>query len=377
MRRSSRPLLFIPVEEPHPRSKWWRIIREKRFYDNLMISVTSIERYFSNPREFKQVILQNDNLKLYLDSGGYTERTGLSINLKLNKNLYGYLRRKCMTVLKFAKECSAHAFFSYDIPITNNTPPSAYKKIQRLNEMAARFMLDKKPPNTKLFAVVHGWDFNSILSVAERFKDLSFDGLAVPSPISHPSSIKKKIEFACAVASVADDLEIHYLGAAGIIDLYIIALLGINSCDSKAYSDHARFRKYIIPQTGQRIAIGFDNKTEKRFRLKRLPCMCPACYQAKIFVYSHGLKYESDFYARKGSEAGAMLSLHNLYTLFNELNFINEAMHSRELFRKLLMNRMKVNPLLRTALKILVALCEEKKKLKSRVIFFNLLKNMV
>mgnify|MGYP005656946251 CR=1 FL=1 len=347
-----------------------------------MMSAHGIERYFSDPKNFKQIILGgNGSLKLYLDSGGFSEISYLSVNPKKilnNENIQDYLINKCINVLNHASKCSAYITFTYDIPIIDETPPSMYRIIQQLNEKSAIFMLDRKPACTKLFAIAHGWDYKSVLHAAKKLKDFSFDGLAVASPLSRIANFNKRVEFACALAAAADDdTETHYLGAAGIIDFYVIALLGISSCDSKAYSEHARFRKYLLPQTGQRIAIGFNNKTERKFRLKELPCMCPSCYEAKIFTRKNNLVYESDFYAEKGSERGAKLALHNLYVLFNELSLINEAMTSRSLFKKLLSNRVKANDRLKWALKVLVSFCRKEKKLRMKVPFFELLKDMI
>jgi len=285
---------------------------------------------------------------------GFTVNPGRLIKSKKSQEI---IREKQKVVMELAREVGAEVTFTYDIPITDTTPPDMRVALQKLDIENALFSIGHKPSGIKLYGIVHGWDYKSIQHMAKILDEYDFDGLAVGGVTPSPANIAQRTEFVSALASVTDK-PLHCLGITGISDFYVLAILQVSTCDSKAYSDHARFRKYILPQTGQRIPLGL--RAEKRHKLKILPCTCPFCLEAKRSSKENNYESESDFYAQSGSVHGAKLALHNLSVYQNEISLVNACMEDPALFRKVLSRILYSRPQLRIAFKELRHLCNQK-----------------
>ncbi len=173
--------------------------------------------------------------------------------------------------------------------------------------------------------------------IAKKLSNYNFDGFAIGSLIPIRGNYSKIVEIVCGVKSQVKDKPIHCYGFSGIDGIYMAGLLGIDSFDSTTYITYARYRHYIIPQTGKRICLGVKVKTEKRYYLEELPCSCPICR-----------KYSYDDFIKGTSRAVGLLSLHNLYVLVSYVQLINNAIKNG-FFGELLEQRILVSPRLKNA----------------------------
>ena len=262
---------------------------------------------------------------LFLDSGGFTI---LRKNLLLNP----------IEILRFQEESGANIASTLDYPISPQM--SYHEKIERTKKTIsnALTMLSKKQKDDlKLYASVHAWDYHSARMIAKKLSNYQFDGFAIGSLIPIRGNYSKIVEIVCGIKNILKNKTIHCFGFSGIDGIYMAGLLGIDSFDSTTYLTYAKYRHYILPQTGKRICLGQRVKTEKRYYLDELPCSCPICS-----------RYTVDDFIEDTSKAVGLLSFHNLYVLVSYVKLVNNALKNG-FFGELLERRMLVSPRLRNA----------------------------
>lgn len=281
---------------------------------------------------------------LWIDSGGYTEMTkgiGALENVpdkddtEAWEELRDRIRSEQLEILKFQESQEADVGFTFDLPVKPDTPDYARERFLELTKENAITALEEQDRSEmNLYPVVQSWDFGSAREMTEFYDEHDFDGIGVGGLVPYSQNLKKRVEILLGVRS-ATDKPIHALGATGVPHLYAMAALGVDTVDSQTWADYARFRHYILPQTGQRKCIGKNVESEKQHFFKRLPCSCPFCRKSTKEMRENGYEYASDYLGEGGSENGAQLAMHNLSVMLNELGLINGAIEG-EWFNKLL-----------------------------------------
>lgn len=111
--------------------------------------------------------------------------------------------------------------------------------------------------------------------------------------------------------------KIHVFGVGGIATLHLAALLGMNSADSTGWRNRAARGIVQLPGSGDRIVAELGKwqipqpSSDEWLRLGE--CQCPACKRYGL----EGLKMN-------GNKGFCNRATHNLWTLLNESELINE-----------------------------------------------------
>ena len=143
-----------------------------------------------------------------------------------------------------------------------------------------------------------------------------FDGCA----LSHKSKFLVWLAVQAMFVKEKGIKNIHVLTGTGKLSLPIIVYLRKHfkqvTFDSSSYGTGARLRSYNADH-GYHLLFGdsYNNKVQT------LPCDCPVCQIVSI----------KDFQV-KDSVAGALISLHNLYTYIRHINFLNSIVDDDEIF---------------------------------------------
>lgn len=299
-------------------AKFWK----EGILDKVLVSAIYARERDQNLRKFMEA---DKKIIIFLDSGGFTV---LRKNLILNP----------IEVLRFQENSNVNIASTLDYPISPLMSHS--EKVERAKKTinnAILMLKAKQKDDLKLYASVHAWDFNSAKKIASKLSKYDFDGYAIGSLVPIRGDYSKIVEIVLGVKSSIKDKRIHCFGFSGVDGIFMAGLLGINSFDSTTYLVYARYRHYIIPQTGQRICIGPKVRTEKRYILDELPCVCPICRKHTLY----------DFIQNNSRSVG-LLSLHNLYVLTSYVKLVNNALKNG-FFGELLSRRLSVSPKLRSA----------------------------
>jgi tRNA-guanine family transglycosylase len=303
-------------------AKFWK----EGILNKVLVSAIYAKERNQNLREFMNA---DKNVVIFLDSGGFT-----------------ILRKKLMfdpvEILRFQENSDVNIASTLDYPLS---PSMSYheklRRVQKTIDNAILMLKAKRNDDLKLYASIHAWDFRSAKIITSKLSNYEFDGLAIGSLVPIRSNYSKIVEIICSVKSylkkLHDDKKIHCFGFSGIDGIFMAGLLGVDSFDSTTYLTYAKYRHYILPQTGQRICLGLNVKTEKRYILDELPCNCPICK-----------KYSAEDFIQNTSKAVGLLSLHNLYVLTSYVKLINNALKNR-FFGEIFERRLSLSPRLRNA----------------------------
>lgn len=298
-----------------------------KFWKEGILNKVLVSAIYAKERSvnLRKLMEADKNVVIFLDSGGFTV---LRKNLVLNP----------VDILRFQEESGANIASTLDYPISPQMPYEEKIKRTKMTIKNAITMLKlKQKDDLKLYASIHAWDMKSAKIIANKLSNYEFDGYAVGSLIPIRGNYSKITEIICGIKNSLKGKNIHCFGFSGIDGIFMAALLGITSFDSTTYLTYARYRHYIIPQTGQRICLGQRVKTEKRYCLEELPCSCPIC-----------LKHTIKDFIQNNSQAVGLLSLHNLFVLVSYVKLINDALRNG-FYGELLERRVQVSPKLRNA----------------------------
>ncbi len=233
-----------------------------------------------------------NGFKIYGDSGGYS-------NIKKNLNL------NVKNVLKWQHH-NTDVIFSLDYPPTKKDPINIrYKKYEKGLENI-EYMINNKIKNKEYYACIHGLNMKELKFHYENIKIDEINGFGICELTNHETNIIQKIDRLVLSFYLAQNKKIHLLGLSSSIPIAIAFLLS-NRCktsftfDNSSYSIlGCRYRQYI---NNINTTPGYNNLIlNKNCNITELDCDCPICK-----------KYKIDEFCQKGSIAGILISLHNLY----------------------------------------------------------------
>lgn len=300
-------------------------------HKNVLISAYySMKIYRHNLRE---QLRMNDEVNLFMDSGGYQLMTK-----------HFHIRPSEVTeILKYQEENKADIAVTLDFPFRPNETSlwEGWRRTEITIKYAIIAFENHKIPRTKLYAVVPGWDYLSMKKSAEILNRYEFDGFAMGAPepsnygMSSSTYLLKLGQMIYGIKKIINDKPLHVFGISNLPSIYVLASLGVSSFDSLRYLHSAKFREYILPNG----LITYVGKTKKGRHLSELPCTCPIC-----------INVNADFLSKDGSTSGALIALHNLISIKNNVKMINSAL-THGWFDDLLKQAMKTFPSITSCIK--------------------------
>lgn len=181
-------------------------------------------------------------IPLMIDSGGFAllfdgnhiqEQNGLGC-LVINKEDETELLTP-WDVLDF-QEKYADVAFTLDFPI----PPKIEIKEARLRQKmtianSIWALENRRKKDMLLFAVIQGWDLESISHCAKQYKDKAFDGVALGGMVPRARNRDFVLECVKTVREVLPNLPLHVFGMGNPDFLPKLYMSGVSSTDSSSY----------------------------------------------------------------------------------------------------------------------------------------------
>lgn len=157
-------------------------------------------------------------------------------------------------------------------------------------ESVERLRRQKREGEPAVFVALHGHDYETIHwyvmqfleRVAENDVEQHFQGFAIGSLVPLRDKTETLVDIVQGATDaipdgLRDELAVHVFGVAGK-EASMLALLGVDSFDCSTHMQAARYRKYLVPETWERVkASAFETTFGETF-----PCgidTCPLCTQ--------------------------------------------------------------------------------------------------
>ena len=233
----------------------------------------------------------------FVDSGGFLYR----------KYRLGLRPQK---ILEIQEKIGADIASTLDYPISCKALSENYNIIRTVNnaKMAASL---RKDSEMLLFASIHGYDPTVIRNVIKHLKKHGrFDGFAIGSLMPKYSNYSLLVDLILAAKLEAREMPIHVYGLGSPLVTHLLIYLGVDSFDSSYFVVAAGKRNYAIPGFGR---IEFKDLHKYSSEIK---CQCPICKTTPI----QELRKSRD-----------LLTFHNLWTLWNEIDQVKIAIKENRL----------------------------------------------
>lgn len=227
----------------------------------------------------------------------------------------GFIYKKYRLAIKPEKILEIQEKMGVDIASTLDFPISCKAisesvNITRTIRNAKQALLLRKDPEMLLFASVNGYDPMILRNAIKHLKKHgNFDGFAVGSLMPRYSNYRLLVDFILAVKLEAGDIPVHVYGLGGPLVTHLLMYLGVDSFDSSYFVVASGNRNYSIPGYGRTEFRDLHDSGSA-------PCQCPICLKHSLAEL------------RKSRE---LLTLHNLWTLWNEIDETKTAIKERRL----------------------------------------------
>jgi hypothetical protein len=288
---------------------WWETNSFYR-YDAMLISAFygmkwwKYREYFNIPRE---------NFLLIADSGGFEQ---LTQGARIDE----------LDVLRW-QERNADIGFALDIPPKDPVTHAPATDVNHFIKCAEQTQRNTDIMNShratskmKFYKVLQGGDKEQLDLWWSYIKDFETDGLcSSPQPAQQPLPTALHIGYAIS----KEIKNIHILLGSGInvtpVNVYGSKFFNLYTFDSSSYGQGTMTRDYWLPYNlNESINFG---RNSKNTAIDALPCDCPVCQHTT-----------ADDMKAEGSEAGAIISLHNLYNYIRYVNFLTNLSQDEEFY---------------------------------------------
>ncbi len=156
----------------------------------------------------------------------------------------------------------------------------------------------RKDSKMLLFASINGYDPEILRnSIRHLKKHGAFDGFAIGSLMPRYSNYRLLVDLILAAKLEAGETPLHIYGLGGPLVTQVLIYLGVDSFDSSFFVIASGKRNYSIPGYGR---VEFKDLQKYQF----VQCQCPICQK-------HSLQ--------ELRKSRTLLTLHNLWTLWNEM----------------------------------------------------------
>jgi hypothetical protein len=293
--------------------EWWN---DRGFYHYPNLFVTSW--YGSEWPNYREDFKVSKDTYFIADSGGFQlQDEKIAAQSKVtDEQLFAWIQE------------NADMSFIYDLPSLYRVgkrleflDPATFEKNAKQTAINAQKWLDLKTnKDLLLYNIAKGNNFETLNTWYKCVKDVDLDGWAIGVKPQYSPTLQ-----ALGGLFAYEFLEpknIHYLGIAGRnvlpIIVYMSKFFKRTTCDSSSYGEGAIFRNYRNPLDFQPIPMG-----QRYNKLNGLPCDCPVCEVVTV-----------DEYNAKGSMAGALIALHNLYLYIRYFESLKSIVDDEETFRR-------------------------------------------
>lgn len=225
----------------------------------------------------------------------------------------GFIYKKYRLALKQERVLEIQEKMGADIASTLDYPIqckalSENSNISRTIANAKRAITLRKNMDMKLFASINGYDPKIIRNAIKHLKKHGdFDGFAIGSLMPRYSNYRLLVDFILAAKLETGEKPLHVYGLGSPIITHLLIYLGVDSFDSSYFVVASGKRNYSIPGYGRASFRDLHNSESN-------PCHCPICQK------------HSPEELRKSRE---LLTLHNLWTLWNEIEQMKTAIKER------------------------------------------------
>ena len=202
---------------------------------------------------YAQEMTIKPRIPLMIDSGGFAllfegnhiqEKNGLGC-LVINKEEETELLTP-WDVLDF-QEINADVAFTLDFPIPPKTEIKEARLRQKLTIANSIWALEnRRKKDMLLFAVIQGWDLESISYCAKQYQDKTFDGVALGGMVPRVRNRELVLECVKTVRKILPNLPLHIFGMGNPDFLPELYMAGVSSTDSSSYVKAAADRKSWI-----------------------------------------------------------------------------------------------------------------------------------
>ena len=181
-------------------------------------------------------------LPLMVDSGGFAclfdgsqVEADQGLGCLLIQQAEGFEQLTPWEVLDF-QEKHADIAFTLDFPIPPKTEAQEGQKRHSLTIANALWALrNRRRKEMRLYAVIQGWDLESIAECATHYKDQGFDGVALGGMVPRVKNRKLVLKCIQTVREILPDLPLHVLGLGHPEFLKELFKAGVDSVDSSSY----------------------------------------------------------------------------------------------------------------------------------------------
>jgi len=290
---------------------FWR--KDYRYHlpqiDKILISFYEIHRSKKLRKIFENSLYDNKlkfpkHLKIFLDNGAF------SFIKKGEENIKDYI--------EFVKKVKP---YWYPIPMDYIPHPSEDKETQ-FEKFKKTMEINKKYMDKGFVPVIHAGIFfekfvEEIKKVNSHPEKIAIGGLVPHMLLSRNGSREVVINVLKHLRKEFPRTNIHVFGIGGITTIYLLKLAQVNSFDSVGWRVRAAWGIIQIKGFGERQIMLRDkgwkvpqiSEEEKEFLKK---CKCPICS-----------KNLQDLMKEKSIEGFEARAIHNLYTLSEEITYIN------------------------------------------------------
>lgn len=211
------------------------------------------------------------------------------------------------------KKMGADIAATLDFPISPDLNQYKIRKLIDASVENAKYALENKPQNMKIYAAIHGHEPSDISYCLREIKD-GFDGYAIGSLVPLKNNYEKLIDIVSSVKpEIPEGKPLHVFGITGSV-IPILAYLGVDSFDSATYIHQARFGNYLLPGL----------QSTKITRSMKITCQCKVCKDGEIKKFLN----ENNLTAAK---IASNYALHNYYIYKQEILKIQTAINEENL----------------------------------------------
>jgi len=224
----------------------------------------------------------------------------------------GFIYKKYRLTLKPERILEIQEKIGVDIASTLDYPIqckalSQNSNIARTIKNAKLALSLRKDSKMLLFASINGYD-PIVIRNAVRYlkKNGNFDGFAVGSLMPRYSNYRLLVDLILATKLEAGETPLHVYGLGSPIITHLLIYLGVDTFDSSYFVVASGKRNYSIP--------GYGRTEIRDLHSESAPCQCPICQKHSLAEL------------RKSRE---LLTLHNLWALWNEIEQMKTAVRER------------------------------------------------
>lgn len=222
----------------------------------------------------------------------------------------GFIYRKYRLAFKPSKILEIQEKMGADIASTLDYPInckllSENKNILRTVDNAKIAASLRKNSEMLLFASVNGYDPVVVRNVIRHLKKYDcFDGFAIGSLMPRYGNYRFLVDLILAARLETNNMPIHVYGLGSPLITHLLIYMGVDSFDSSYFIVASGKRNYAIPGFGR-----IEFKDLHKYA-EEINCQCPICKTTPI---------------QEMRRSRNLLTLHNLWTLWNEIEQVKVA----------------------------------------------------